>query len=745
MPLAARDIGRSARWLSPWWGGPWLAVAVINLLLLPSLFYGLQSDDTDTFYHLVAGRHMAEHGGVLDREVSSFTIAGRPWTNYSWLFQRLLYGAHEVAGLGGVLAVRSVLLVLLVNLLFVLVWRHSGARPLPALALGLMGMGLLSLRALQVRPHVASYVCLAALLLVLDHPAKAWRSAMAAYALCAAWANLHGIGYPVGLAAVGVYLLASVVKAKAPADALAASEPRRLSLVLAACVAGFLTNPFGWRLALAPLVATDVEAMSQIGEMGRLPLAALTQVAVNFELRSMALVSVVALAGLALVTTWARASAWTALGSFALGLGLLLFRGRRMVPEMAILCLPAIAEGLALRLAARRASGLRRGLRVLAGYLVLAAVVTTWRDARSGLFERLSDRLPHGPVALLERLDFQGHVLADPTQSGFVSWRLPRARIFMDMHMPEPFSSQEVWLYKAIGDGVSVDSIRDRFGLDAVLVRLGSPLARRLQAQPEDGFGLAYADHAWTLFLPEPILAQRPEFRVAFLPELERIADGGVPDESVDREKLAREVDRLVEIWPGNHLAQRTWLWLRTTGGQAAEAAQAAHDLSRRHPRVSVYPYCEGLGWSEMGQAEAAASAFEQALRVEPGFEPSYSALARTLATLGRTGRALEVLEDFHELRRYRLSAADLMLLGSLRRTEGRLAPAADAYERALWLTPDGAPEQGAIELELATLCLELRRWQRALELADAVLGRVRGNAAAEAVRTRALVGLGGH
>ena len=713
------------------------------MLLLPSLFYGLQSDDTDTFYHLAAGRHMAQHGGVLDREVSSFTIAGRPWTNYSWLFQRLLFGAHEVAGLVGVLAVRSIFLVLLVNLLFVLVWRRTGARPLPALALGLMGMGLLSLRALQVRPHLASYVCLAALLLVLDHPAKVWRSALAAYALCAAWANLHGIGYPVGLAAVGVYVLASLVKVRSPGEGLAAAEPRRLLLVLAACVAGFLTNPFGWRLALAPLVATDAEAMSQIGEMGRLPLSALAQVAVNFELRSMALVSVVALAGLALVTTWARAASWTALGSFALGLGLLLFRGRRMVPEIAILCLPAIAEGLAIRLAWGRAPALRRGLPVLAGYLVIAAVVTTWRDARSGLFEPLSDRLPHGPVALLERLDFQGHVLADPTQSGFVSWRLPRARIFMDMRMPEPFSSQEVWLYKAIGEGVSIDSVRDRLGLDAVLVRLGSPLARRLQVEPEDGFGLAYADHAWSVFLPESRLAERPELRVAFLPELERIADGAMPDASVDRDKLAREVDRLVEIWPGNHLAQRTWLWLRTSGGQAAEAAQAARDLSRRHPRVSVYPYCEGLAWSVAGQAEAAARAFEQAVRVEPGFEPAYPALARTLAALGRTGRALEVFEEFNERRRYRLNAADLTLLASLRRAEGRLAPAADAYERALWLTPGGAPERVATERELATLCLELGRWQRALELADAVLAREPGNAAAEAVRTRAQAGLG--
>ena len=101
------------------------------------------------------------------------------------------------------------------------------------------------------------------------------------------------------------------------------------------------------------------------------------------------------------------------------------------------------------------------------------------------------------------------------------------------------------------------------------------------------------------------------------------------------------------------------------------------------------------------------------------------------------------MLEDFHERRRYRLNAADLTLLASLRRAQARLAQAADAYERALWLTPEAAPERGALELDLATLCLELGRWQRALELADAVLARQPAATTAEAVRTGALAGLG--
>jgi tetratricopeptide (TPR) repeat protein len=725
-------------------GTPWPALALINLLLAPSLFYGLQSDDTDTFYHLAAGRQMAEAGGVLDREVASFTIPGRPWTNYSWLFQRLLYAAHRVAGVPGVLAVRSLFLWLLVNLLFLLLWRCSGKRPLPTLALALLGVGLVSQRALQVRPHLASYVCLAALLLVIDHvPARAWRGALYGFAICAAWASLHGIGYPVGLAAVLVSAVAaSLPRPGGPVASFGAPEPRRLWLLLLACAAGFLANPFGLRLAVAPRVAADAEAMSQIGEMGRLALSSFAYLSANLELRSLALVNVVVLAGLLLLPTGVAARAWRSLGWFVLGLGLLLFRGRRMVPELAILALPAIAEWLALRLAAGAGASLRRGLQAVAAYLVLAALFTTWRDARAGLFEPLSDRLPHGPIALLQRLDFRGHVFADATHAGLVSWRLPHARIFMDMRMPEPFSAQEAWLYKAVGGDVSLASVDRRYTIDAVLVRLDSTLARGLRNDAQ-GFGLAYADHNWTLFVRESVLAARPELRMSYLAELERIADGGAPGAEVDRNRLAREVDRLIEIWSGNHLAQRAWLWLRTNGGQPLEAARAARALALRHRRVPVYPFVEGLAFVAAGRPEEAALAFEAALRVDPGHDPAYPALARTLAGLGRTPRALAVLEEFQERRRYRLDAADSALLAWLRREQGKLPQAADAYERALWLTPATDPQRPRLELELAELCLRIGRPERALELSEAALIAGRGGEAARALKERALAAQG--
>jgi tetratricopeptide (TPR) repeat protein len=317
-----------------------------------------------------------------------------------------------------------------------------------------------------------------------------------------------------------------------------------------------------------------------------------------------------------------------------------------------------------------------------------------------------------------------------------VSWRLPGARIFMDMRMPEPFSTREVWLYKSIGDGVDLETIRRRYGLDAVVVRAGSPLARRTLAGGEKGFAPAYVDHAWALFLPESVLAARPDLRVRFLAEMERIADGGAP--AVPREDLAREADRLVEIWPGNHVAQRTRLWLRTTGGRPREAAADARALGVRHPRIPAYPFCEGVAWSVAGDREAAAAAFRRAIDVDEDFDPAYPALARTLAALGRTGPALAVIEDYHVRRRYRLGASDTVLLAALRADEGRLAEAAEAYERALWITPETDASRAVVELGLASVSLRMGRADRALELADAALARQPGLARAVEIRDAA-------
>ncbi len=89
-----------ARFLS-WFDTRRLAVAI--------LFVGLFAmaarvpTDTDTWWHLQAGRVMLETGRILQTDVFSHTRAGSAWVNHSWLSQiwlAWLFGHFRYAGLG---------------------------------------------------------------------------------------------------------------------------------------------------------------------------------------------------------------------------------------------------------------------------------------------------------------------------------------------------------------------------------------------------------------------------------------------------------------------------------------------------------------------------------------------------------------------------------------------------------------------------------------------------------------------
>ncbi len=88
------------RWLL-WFDTRRLAVAI--------LFVGLFAMavrapvDSDTWWHLQAGRVTLESGRILQTDVFSHTRAGSPWVNHSWLSQIVLYWLFDhfsTAGLG---------------------------------------------------------------------------------------------------------------------------------------------------------------------------------------------------------------------------------------------------------------------------------------------------------------------------------------------------------------------------------------------------------------------------------------------------------------------------------------------------------------------------------------------------------------------------------------------------------------------------------------------------------------------
>ena len=181
-------------------------------------------ESADFWHYLKAGQHMLDSRSVLDRDLYTFTIQGRPFVNLHWGSQ-VLYAI--VVSAGGVKL-----------LVFVHALAMTGALAVLFLAATVY---LLERRRPEPLP---------------------W--------LFAAWANLHA-AFPVGLVLVGIYAATpdpgdDAANAPGPASRPAwTTRPRRLALA-ATCAAATLLTPWGLRLYPAVLAAETASRAARIGE-----------------------------------------------------------------------------------------------------------------------------------------------------------------------------------------------------------------------------------------------------------------------------------------------------------------------------------------------------------------------------------------------------------------------------------------------------------------------------------------------
>lgn len=208
----------------------WAWALALPALLVPAV-------NPDLFWHLAAGRWMAESRALPRRDAFSFTLEGAPWLDFEWGSQLLFYASHALLGLWGPWLLKGALLLAAALLLSRALPREPVSR---AVLLGLWWTAAVA--AADARPELFSLALFCALLWGLEN----WRrrelgfgrpALAAAAALFALWANLHA-GFFAGLAALGLY---------AAGEALDRNWRRAAEglSVFAAGAAGSLLNPYG--------------------------------------------------------------------------------------------------------------------------------------------------------------------------------------------------------------------------------------------------------------------------------------------------------------------------------------------------------------------------------------------------------------------------------------------------------------------------------------------------------------------
>jgi hypothetical protein len=242
-----------------------VAIAVVALGSF-ALLLSLQAVlDNDIWWHLAAGRWIAEHRAVPRTDPFSTGGEHKPWVAYAWLFELLIWWLHQHLGLLGIVAYRAGFAVAIALAAWRLVQKRE---PRVAVAAVITLVTIAAMRPVLTERSWLFTTLFFALSLdaIVDlregRPRSPWPLAVG-YAI---WASTH-IQFIYGLFAIGVGWLASVVELRRglPVDPRA---PRRLALLGGWCALATLVNPYGLRLWLtAANLGRDTAAFDFVTEL----------------------------------------------------------------------------------------------------------------------------------------------------------------------------------------------------------------------------------------------------------------------------------------------------------------------------------------------------------------------------------------------------------------------------------------------------------------------------------------------
>src|SRR5262245_38112041 len=257
----AQGARRAARF-SPTLDHVWIASALMPMALRPLL---TPVPPHDFWWHIATGRIIVTQGAIPAVDGFSYTRAGAPFFNQSWLAQLVMYGMYQLGGVPLMIIVQTLVIMLAYGLLLRLCILRTGKIQLSA------GLVLISLLPVfdnwMIRPQSYAFPLFVGCLTILTEyrlgrANRLWLLPL----LMALWVNVHGT-FVLGGALIALTLAAEWLKRRlaawretaswanrpigSPEDVLLRPEPERLPglrpLALWAMAAGaaIFLNPRG--------------------------------------------------------------------------------------------------------------------------------------------------------------------------------------------------------------------------------------------------------------------------------------------------------------------------------------------------------------------------------------------------------------------------------------------------------------------------------------------------------------------
>jgi hypothetical protein len=439
--------------------------------------------EADLWYHLRNAEYLVTTGSFLRADPYTFTAAGSPIVNYEWLAELAYYGGYRIAGLRGLVAVSAVVLATIFGGVFYLARRASGDR----LAAFVVTMAGLALASYSFGPRMMHFgwLCLVALLILLERFDRQPRVAWLIPPLLILWINLHGSWV------FGFVVLATVILGRVARGEWRGAHPehaRLRSLVAATVVAAAVLplNPYGlamvrypfdfWlQMSAAVSVVVEWQSVNFQGYYGMLVLALVI--------------------GL-LVLAMLKPSAWTVeeilLTAFALWAAL---SHVRFAIFAGIVLPPIVARRLTFIRSS--ASGNKPWVNLILLTALVGIVIRTVPSERK-LAERIANDFPKRALDFMRQQGINGRVFNAYDFGGYIEWYAPWLRTFADGRTDIFVANGTFADYLDIVMWRNSLALLDKHAIDYVLHTPGTPLVYLLDQSPR--WRLRYSDGVSRLY-----------------------------------------------------------------------------------------------------------------------------------------------------------------------------------------------------------------------------------------------------
>jgi hypothetical protein len=489
-------------------------LALLGVLVLTPLSVRLLGD-AGIGWHIRTGQQILAVHGVPRVDSFSFTMAGKPWFAWEWLYDVVVGLLEGKLGLNGVVWFTSVVIALVFAGMFRLLILR-GTNLLVALMLTLLATSASMIHFLA-RPHVVSWLFTLVWFWILDSSERdclrgqsrsRWLWALPF--LMVVWVSVHG-GFLVAFVLLAIYLLgAGWTWFRTNENRLeellqkvsAAKRARNLAWVGLLSVAASLVNPYGWNLyAHIYSYLSNRFLMDHIEEFQSPNFHGLAQKC--FLILILIAVSVVAIRGRDL----RMSNGLTVL--FAIYSGLY---ASRNIPVSSILLVMVVGPMLPSRFAggfSQRMTAMETRLR---GHLwPIVAIVATLlivgngggAGSRQWMAAHFSpQRMPVEAVNYLEKNHLEGPVLSPDYWGGYLVYRLyPRTLVVVDdrhdLYGEQFFRSYLNMMQVQRG----WENVLDTYKPPCVVLPRDAPLATVLSGT--QGWKTSYADEVAVIFVRE--------------------------------------------------------------------------------------------------------------------------------------------------------------------------------------------------------------------------------------------------